>query len=86
MKVTFIPIVIGALGTDTKELLKGREDLGIRGRVTRRDKYLDLARTLKKAVEHYGDGDASCSWHVWKLNWKSWKSKDESSPLRLKHC
>ena len=26
MKVTFIPIVIGALGTNTKELIKGLED------------------------------------------------------------
>ena len=31
MKVTIIPIVIGALGTVTKGLLKGREDLKIRG-------------------------------------------------------
>ena len=33
MKVTFIPIVIGALGTVTEGLLKGLEDLDIRGRV-----------------------------------------------------
>ena len=33
MKVTFIPIVIGALGTVTKELVKRQEDLEIRGRV-----------------------------------------------------
>ena len=33
MKETFIPIVIGALGTVTKGLLKGLEDLEIRGRV-----------------------------------------------------
>ena len=32
MKMTFIPIVIGALGTVTEELLKGLEDLEIRGR------------------------------------------------------
>ena len=29
MKVTIVPIVIGALGTVTKELLKGLEDLEI---------------------------------------------------------
>ena len=29
MKVTFIPIVISALGTVTKGLLKGQEDLEI---------------------------------------------------------
>ena len=33
MKVTIIPIVIGAFGTVTKELLKGREDLEVGGRV-----------------------------------------------------
>ena len=32
MKVTIIPIVIGALGAVTKGLLKGLEDLEIRGR------------------------------------------------------
>ena len=33
MKVTFIPILIGALGTVTKGLIKGLEDLQISGRV-----------------------------------------------------
>ena len=33
MKVTIVPIVIGALGTVTKGLLKGLEDLRIGGRV-----------------------------------------------------
>ena len=33
MKVTDIPIVIGALGTVTKTLIKGLEDLEIRERV-----------------------------------------------------
>ena len=33
MKVTIIPIVIGALGTVTKGLLQGLKDLEIRGRV-----------------------------------------------------
>ena len=33
MKVTFIPIVIYALGTVTEILLKGLEDLEIRGQV-----------------------------------------------------
>ena len=33
MKVTVIPIVIGALGTVTKGLIKGVEDLGMRGRM-----------------------------------------------------
>ena len=33
MKVTIIPIVIDALGTVTKELVQGLEDLEIRRRV-----------------------------------------------------
>ena len=33
MKVTIVPIVIGALGTITKGLLKGLEDLEVGGRV-----------------------------------------------------
>ena len=33
MKVTIIPIVIGAFGTETKRLLKGLEDLEVGGRV-----------------------------------------------------
>ena len=27
-----------------------------------RNKYLDLARELKKAMEHEGDGDTDCNW------------------------
>ena len=33
MKVTIIPILIGAFGTVTKGLIKGLEDLGVEGRV-----------------------------------------------------
>ena len=33
LKVTFIPIVIGALGTVTEGLIKDLEDLEIKGRV-----------------------------------------------------
>ncbi len=33
MKVTIIPVVIGALGTVTEGLVQGLEDLEIRGRV-----------------------------------------------------
>ena len=33
MKVTMIPIVIGELGTVTKQLVQGLEDLKIRGQV-----------------------------------------------------
>ena len=33
MKVTIVPIVIGAFGTITKGLLKGLEDMEVSGRV-----------------------------------------------------
>ena len=33
MKVTVKPIVIGALGTVTRRLVQGQEDIKIRGRV-----------------------------------------------------
>ena len=29
-----------------------------------RDKYLDLARELKKTIEHENDCDTNCNWHV----------------------
>ena len=28
----------------------------------KRDKYLDLARELKKTMEHENDGDTDCNW------------------------
>ena len=31
----------------------------------KRDKYLDLARELKKAMEHAGDGDTNCNRYTW---------------------
>ena len=31
----------------------------------REKKYLDLARELKKAVEHDYDGDTDCNWRTW---------------------
>ena len=31
----------------------------------KRDKYLDLARELKKTMDHEGDSDASCGWCTW---------------------
>ena len=30
-----------------------------------RDKYLDLARDLKKSMEHEKDCDINCNWYVW---------------------
>ena len=46
MKVIIIPIAIGAFGTDTKELLKGLEDLKI-GRRVETIQTITLLRTTK---------------------------------------
>ena len=44
MEVTVIPIVNGALGTVTEGLIKGLEDLEIRGRV-------DISQNIEKSLE-----------------------------------
>ena len=31
----------------------------------KRDKYLDLARELKKTLRHESDGDTNCQWCTW---------------------
>ena len=39
-----------------------------RGKIRRkqkRDKYLDLARELKKPMEYEVDGDTNCNWCTW---------------------
>ena len=53
MKVTMIPIIIGALGTDTKGLVKELEDLEIRGRVETMQtiSLLRSARILRRVLE-----------------------------------
>ena len=53
MKMTIIPIVIGALGAVTKGLVKGLEDLEITGRVEtiQSTALLRLARILWRALE-----------------------------------
>ena len=57
MKVTFIPIVTGALDTVTEGLSKGLEDLQIRGQVEtlQTTTLLRLARILRKVLENRGD-------------------------------
>ena len=57
MKVTIIPIVIGALGTITKGLKQGQEDLEITGRVEtiQTTVLLRSARILRRALEILGD-------------------------------
>ena len=34
----------------------------------KKDKYLDLARELKKATEHADDNYTNCNWCVWNSN------------------
>ena len=57
MKVTIVPIVIGTLGTITKRLLKGLEDLEIGGRVEtiQTTALLRTARILRRVLETWGD-------------------------------
>ena len=57
MKVTIIPIVIGAFGTLTKGLLKGLEDLEVGGRVEtiQTTALLKTARILRRVLETWGD-------------------------------
>ena len=53
MKVTFIPIIIDALRTVTKELIKGLQDLEIKGRVDtiQTTALLRSARILSRVLE-----------------------------------
>ena len=51
MKVTIVPIVIGALGTVTKGLLKGLEDLEVDGRVETIQTLLRTARILRRVLK-----------------------------------
>ena len=57
MKVTIVPIVIGALGTIKKGLLKGLEDLEIGGRVEtiQTTALLRTARILRRVLETWGE-------------------------------
>ena len=57
MKVTFIPIVIGALGTVTDRLVQGLEDLEIAGPVEtiQTTALLRLARLLRRVLETWED-------------------------------
>ena len=57
MKVTIIPIVIGALGTVTKGLIKGVEELEIRelSETVQTTALLSLARIPRRFMETWGD-------------------------------
>ena len=52
MKVTIVPVVIGALGAITKGLLKGLEDLEVGGRVEtiQMTALLRTARMLRRVL------------------------------------
>ena len=57
MKVTFILIVIGTLGTIIKELVQGLEDLEIGGRVEniQTTPLLISAKILRRVLDTLGD-------------------------------
>ena len=57
MKVTIIPIVIGAFGTVTKGLLKGLDDLEVGGRLEtiQTTALLRTARILRRVLETWED-------------------------------
>ena len=57
MKVMIVPIVIGALGSITKGLLKGLEDLEVGGRVetVQMTALLRMARILRQVLKTWGD-------------------------------
>ena len=57
MKVTIVPILIGAFGTITKGLLKGQEDLEVGGRVEtiQMTALLRMARIMRRVRETRGD-------------------------------
>ena len=57
MKVTIVPIVIGALGTVTKGLLKGLKDLEVGGRIEtiQTTALLRTARILRRILETWGN-------------------------------
>ena len=57
MKVTIVPIVIGAFGTVTKGVLKGLEDMEVGGRVEtiQMTALLRTARILSRVLETLGD-------------------------------
>ena len=57
MNVTIVPIVIGALGTVIKRLLKGLKDLEVDERVEtiQTTALLRTARILRRVLETWGD-------------------------------
>ena len=72
MKVTIIPIVIGAFGTVTKGLFKGLEDLEVGDRVEtiQITALLKIARILRRVLETGGDLlSLNFQWNTISLRW-----------------
>ena len=71
MKVTIIPIVIGAFSTLTKRLLKGLEDLEVGGRVeTLQTAFIKTARILRRVLEIWWDFlSLNLQWKTISLHW-----------------
>ena len=61
-------LVIFAVSADLKIKRKTNENI---------DKYLDLARELKKAAKHEGDGDTNCCWNTWNGSQKPGKRTEK---------
>ncbi len=83
MKVTVIPIVIGAFGTVTKRFLKGLEDLKVGGRVEtiQTTALLRAARILRRVLEtvHQLSGGL-------RFNPKSSQTKDSKKWYLMPSC
>ena len=80
MKVTIIPIVIGAFGTITKGLLNRLEDLGVDGRVEtiQATALLKTDSILRRVLETWGDFlSLKLQWKTISWRWcrKLWKRK-----------
>ena len=72
MKVTIIPIVIGAFGTVIKGLLKGLEDLEVDGRVEtiQTRALLKTVRILRRVLETWGDLlSLNLQWKTISVSW-----------------
>ena len=53
----------------------------------KKDKYLDLARELKKTMEHVGDNFTNCDWCFWHGRFRSWRpSGDHANHSITKNC
>ena len=72
MKVTIIPIVIGAFGMVTKGLLKGLEDLEVGDQVEtiQTTALLKTAKILRRVLETWGDLlSLNLQWNTISLHW-----------------